>query len=270
MQESIVQVTDLHKRFGHLEVLKGVNLQVAPREVVCLIGRSGSGKSTLLRCINFLEEPDAGVVRVAELTIPAGERAHEHRRHLIELRKRVGMVFQHFNLFPHKTVLENLIEAPLVVKKMKRDEAVAIAEDLLAKVGLAEKRDVYPSKLSGGQQQRVAIARALAMQPQVMLFDEPTSALDPALTGEVLEVMQALAREGMTMIVVTHEMGFARNVADRVIFIDAGQFIEEGPPEQCLVNPRDERTRRFLDRYLWRDDERRTTNDQRPTTNAKG
>ncbi len=250
MSEPIVQVVNLHKRFGPLEVIKGVDLRVAPREVVCLIGRSGSGKSTLLRCINFLEEPDAGTISVAGMTIPAGERTREHRRHIIALRERVGMVFQQFNLFPHKTVLENLIEAPLVVKKMPRAAAEQIADDLLRKVGLAEKRDVYPSKLSGGQQQRVAIARALAMQPQVMLFDEPTSALDPELTGEVLEVMRALAHDGMTMIVVTHEMGFAREVADRVIFMDQGVFVEEGPPSQCLEHPRDERTRRFLERIL--------------------
>ncbi|MCG8353323.1 MAG: amino acid ABC transporter ATP-binding protein [Chloroflexales bacterium] len=250
MQEPIVQVIDLHKRFGLLEVLRGVTLQVAAREVVCLIGRSGSGKSTLLRCINFLEEPDAGAITVAGMTIPAGERTRENRRHIIALRQQAGMVFQSFNLFPHKTVLENLIEAPLVVKKMNRVDAVAIAEDLLTKVGLAEKRNVYPSKLSGGQQQRVAIARALAMQPQVMLFDEPTSALDPELTGEVLEVMRTLARDGTTMIVVTHEMGFAREVADRVIFMDQGVFVEEGPPSQCLENPRDERTQRFIERIL--------------------
>ena len=250
MPEPILQVTDLHKRFGSLEVLTGIHLQIAPREVVCLIGRSGSGKSTLLRCINFLEEPDAGVIRVAGITIPAGERTREHRRHIVELRKRVGMVFQSFNLFPHKTALENLIEAPMVVKKMRREEAVRIAEELLAKVGLAEKRDVYPSKLSGGQQQRVAIARALAMQPRVMLFDEPTSALDPELIGEVLAVMRDLARDGMTMLVVTHEMDFARDVADRVIFMDQGMFVEQGPPEQCLLHPRDARTRRFLERYL--------------------
>src|SRR5919206_3268128 len=245
--EPIVKVQNLHKRFGSLEVLKGINMRVAPREVVCLIGRSGSGKSTLLRCINFLEEPDAGTITVAGISVPAGERTREHRRHIIELRERAGMVFQSFNLFPHKTVLENLIEAPLIVKKMKRSEAIAIAEELLEKVGLSEKRDVYPSKLSGGQQQRVAIARALAMQPQVMLFDEPTSALDPELIGEVLEVMRDLAKDGMTMIVVTHEMGFAREVADRVIFMDGGVFVEEGPPAQCLLNPQDERTRRFLD-----------------------
>ncbi|MCU0491819.1 MAG: amino acid ABC transporter ATP-binding protein [Chloroflexaceae bacterium] len=250
MAAPIVQVEHLYKRFGELEVLKGVNLAVAPREVLCLIGRSGSGKSTLLRCINFLEEPDAGTISVAGITVPAGERSGAHKRHLRELRERVGMVFQQFNLFPHKTVLENLIEAPLVVKRQQRESAVALAEALLAQVGLADKRDVYPSTLSGGQQQRVAIARALAMQPQVMLFDEPTSALDPELTGEVLEVMKNLARNGMTMLVVTHEMGFAREVADRVIFMDGGLFVEEGTPEQCLENPRDERTRRFLERVL--------------------
>jgi ABC-type polar amino acid transport system ATPase subunit len=248
--EPIVTVQNLHKRFGNLEVLKGIDMQVAPREVVCLIGRSGSGKSTLLRCINFLEEPNEGVISVAGITVPAGERTRQHRQHIIELRERTGMVFQSFNLFPHKTVLENLIEAPLIVKGMSREQAVPIAERLLDKVGLAEKRDVYPSKLSGGQQQRVAIARALTMEPQVMLFDEPTSALDPELIGEVLEVMRDLARDGMTMLVVTHEMGFAREVADRVIFMDGGVFVEEGPPDQCLTNPRDERTRRFLERIL--------------------
>jgi ABC-type polar amino acid transport system ATPase subunit len=250
MTQPIVNVENLHKRFGSLEVLKGVNLSVAPREVVCLIGRSGSGKSTLLRCINFLEEPDEGTISVAGISVPAGERTREHRAHIIELRKRAGMVFQSFNLFPHKTVLENLIEAPVIVKKARPKDVIPLAEQLLEKVGLAEKRNVYPSKLSGGQQQRVAIARALTMQPQVMLFDEPTSALDPELIGEVLEVMRDLARDGMTMLVVTHEMGFAREVADRVIFMDGGVFVEEGPPAQCLIDPQDERTRRFLERIL--------------------
>jgi ABC-type polar amino acid transport system ATPase subunit len=250
MMEPIVKVENLHKRFGNLEVLKGINMRIAPREVVCLIGRSGSGKSTLLRCINFLEEPNAGVITVAGISVPAGERTSAHRQQIIELRERAGMVFQSFNLFPHKTVLENLIEAPTIVKRMSRDQAIPIAEQLLEKVGLSDKRDVYPSKLSGGQQQRVAIARALTMQPQVMLFDEPTSALDPELIGEVLEVMRDLARDGMTMLVVTHEMSFAREVADRVIFIDSGMFVEEGPPDQCLTNPQDERTRRFLERIL--------------------
>ena len=250
MTEPIVKVENLHKHFGQLEVLKGINLSVAPREVVCLIGRSGSGKSTLLRCINFLEEPDQGSIGVAGITVPAGDRSREHRDQIIELRQRAGMVFQSFNLFPHKTVLENLIEAPVVVKKMRPEQVIPLAEQTLAKVGLSEKRDVYPSKLSGGQQQRVAIARALTMEPQVMLFDEPTSALDPELIGEVLEVMRNLARDGMTMIVVTHEMAFAREVADRVIFMDGGVFVEEGPPSQCLVAPSDERTRRFLERIL--------------------
>jgi L-cystine transport system ATP-binding protein len=250
MTEPIVSVQNLYKRFGNLEVLKGIDLQIAPREVVCLIGRSGSGKSTLLRCINFLEEPDAGVITVAGISVPAGERTSAHRQQIIDLRERTGMVFQSFNLFPHKTVLENLIEAPMIVKRMSREQVIPIAEQLLEKVGLAEKRDVYPSRLSGGQQQRVAIARALTMQPQVMLFDEPTSALDPELIGEVLEVMRDLARDGMTMLVVTHEMSFAREVADRVIFVDGGVFVEEGPPDQCLTNPQDERTRRFLERIL--------------------
>ena len=248
--EPIVNVQNLHKRFGNLEVLKGVDLRIAPREVVCLIGRSGSGKSTLLRCINFLEEPTEGVITVAGISVPAGERTSTHRQQIIKLRERTGMVFQSFNLFPHKTVLENLIEAPMIVKGMSREQVVPIAEQLLEKVGLSEKRDVYPSRLSGGQQQRVAIARALTMQPQVMLFDEPTSALDPELIGEVLEVMRDLARDGMTMLVVTHEMSFAREVADRVIFVDGGVFVEEGPPDQCLTNPQDERTRRFLERIL--------------------
>jgi ABC-type polar amino acid transport system ATPase subunit len=248
--QPIVKVENLHKHFGNLEVLKGIDLQIAPREVVCLIGRSGSGKSTLLRCINFLEEPTAGVISVAGISVPAGERTSAHRQAIIELRKRTGMVFQSFNLFPHKTVLENLIEAPMIVKGMAREQVIPIAEQLLEKVGLSEKRDVYPSRLSGGQQQRVAIALALTMQPQVMLFDEPTSALDPELIGEVLEVMRDLARDGMTMLVVTHEMSFAREVADRVIFVDGGLFVEEGPPGQCLTNPQDERTRRFLERIL--------------------
>ena len=250
MPEPIVNVQNLYKRFGNLEVLKGIDLRVAPREVVCLIGRSGSGKSTLLRCINFLEEPTEGVITVAGISVPAGERTSTHRQQIIKLRERTGMVFQSFNLFPHKTVLENLIEAPMIVKGMSREQIIPIAEQLLEKVGLAEKRDVYPSRLSGGQQQRVAIARALTMQPQVMLFDEPTSALDPELIGEVLEVMRDLARDGMTMLVVTHEMSFAREVADRVIFVDGGVFVEEGPPDQCLTNPQDERTRRFLERIL--------------------
>ncbi len=250
LQPYILTVHNLHKRFGQLEVLRGINLNVRQREVICFIGRSGSGKSTLLRCINFLEEPDAGQICVAGHTIDAGQRGNRRRRAIIQLRQQVGMVFQQFNLFPHKTVLENIIEAPRIVKRQPREECIAIAEDLLDKVGLREKRDVYPATLSGGQQQRVAIARALAMQPQVMLFDEPTSALDPELVGEVLNVMRQLVHEGMTTLIVTHEMSFAREAADRVIFMDGGVFVEEGPPEQVLSNPHDNRTRQFLERML--------------------
>jgi polar amino acid transport system ATP-binding protein len=250
MTEPILTVRNLHKHYGDLQVLRGVDLALAPREVVCLIGRSGSGKSTLLRCINFLEEPDQGEITVAGFTVPAGEKSREHRRQILLLRQRVGMVFQQFNLFMHMTVLENLIEAPILVRKLERDMAVALAEDLLRRLGLSEKRDVYPSRLSGGQQQRVAIARAMAMEPLVLLFDEPTSALDPELTGEVLQTMRYLAREGTTMIVVTHEMGFARDVADRVIFMDQGVFVEQGRPSEVLGKPQDQRLRGFLDLSL--------------------
>jgi ABC-type polar amino acid transport system ATPase subunit len=243
----ILTVRNLHKRFGGLEVLRGIDFALAPREVVCLIGRSGSGKSTLLRCINFLEEPDQGEISVAGYTVPAGEKSREHRRQILQLRQRVGMVFQQFNLFMHMTVLENLIEAPILVRGLERDLAVALAEDLLRRLGLQEKRDVYPSRLSGGQQQRVAIARAMAMEPMVLLFDEPTSALDPELTGEVLQTMRYLAQEGTTMIVVTHEMGFARDVADRVIFMDQGVFVEQGSPRELFSGPKDSRLRVFLD-----------------------
>ncbi|MDQ6766594.1 MAG: amino acid ABC transporter ATP-binding protein [Candidatus Eremiobacteraeota bacterium] len=246
----MVAVSGLHKSFGTLDVLRGIDFEVAQSEVICIIGRSGSGKSTLLRCINFLEEPDEGTISVAGISITAHEHKREHAAHLLELRKRVGMVFQSFNLFPHMTVLQNLIEAPTIVRKQPRAEATQMAEELLQKVGLSDKRDVYPSRLSGGQAQRVAIARALAMQPRVMLFDEPTSALDPELTGEVLAVMRTLARDGMTMLIVTHELGFAREVADRIVFMDAGAIVEEGPPAQCLVSPQDARTRQFLERFL--------------------
>ena len=247
--EPIVKVENLHKHFGNLEVLKGINLRIAPREVVCLIGRSGSGKSTLLRCINFLEEPSQGVITVAGISVPAGERTSAHRQQIIELREHTGMVFQSFNLFPHKTVLENLIEAPMIVKRMSREQVVPIAEQLHEKVGLAEKRDVYPSKLSGGQQQRVAIARALTMQPQVMLFDEPTSALDPELVGEVLRVIRALAEEGRTMLLVTHEIGFAYHVANRVVFLADGVIHEQGTPDEVLKHPTQPRTRAFVERH---------------------
>lgn len=240
----MIKVEQLHKYFGDLHVLKGVDLNVAPREVVVMIGASGSGKSTLLRCLNFLEMKNSGRILID------GEEVDPATTPLNKVREHVGMVFQHFNLFPHMTVLENVIEAPVHVKKMPPDEAVKWGRALLEKVGLADKGDVYPEKLSGGQKQRVAIARALAMEPSVMLFDEPTSALDPELVGEVLEVMKSLAADGMTMVVVTHEMGFAREVADRVVFLDAGQIAEEGDPETFFENPQHPNARQFLRRVL--------------------
>jgi polar amino acid transport system ATP-binding protein len=245
----IVRVSKLEKYFGRLHVLHSVSLEVQLKEVVCIIGRSGSGKSTLLRCINFLEEPSAGEIEVDGLRIPADIRGGERRRLIHEARLRTGMVFQEFNLFPHLTVIENLIEAPVTVKKMDKAEAMTLALAHLAQVGLTAKANEFPARLSGGQKQRVAIARALTMEPKVMLFDEPTSALDPELIGEVLEVMQALAREGTTMLVVTHEMGFARDVADRVMVLHEGKLIEEGPPQQIFGNPIDPRTRTLLERY---------------------
>ena len=248
----IIRVTDLNKHFGALHAVKDVSLSVEPREVVCIIGRSGSGKSTLLRCINFLEQPTHGRIEVDELVVDIEQHrlTDEQKRVIHHIRLRTGMVFQEFNLFPHLSVMENLIEAPVTVKEMKKDDAVALAEKYLAKVGLMNKRDEYPARLSGGQKQRIAIARALTMEPEVMLFDEPTSALDPELIGEVLEVMKQLARDGMTMLVVTHEMGFASDVADRVVFMDQGQVIEEGPPEVIFTAPKDPRTRQFLERML--------------------
>jgi len=246
----IVKINHLDKYFGRLHVLKDICLEVQPQEVICVIGRSGSGKSTLLRCINFLEEPSAGTIEVDGLVVPAGRRGREHNRMVHNIRLRTGMVFQEFNLFPHMSVIENIIEAPMTVKGMSRDQAIAIGEKFLDKVGLMAKRSEYPARLSGGQKQRVAIARALAMEPKVMLFDEPTSALDPELIGEVLNVMKDLAFEGTTMIVVTHEMGFARDAADRIIFMDDGVFVEEGPPEQMFTSPQDPRTRQFLQRLL--------------------
>ena len=245
----IVKISNLDKYFGRLHVLRNVSLEVQPKEVVCLIGRSGSGKSTLLRCINFLEEPSAGTVEVDGLQVPAGTKGRQHRQQVHEVRLRTGMVFQEFNLFPHLTVIENLIEGPVTVKGMNRSEAYILATGHLAQVGLAAKRDEFPSRLSGGQKQRVAIARALTMEPKVMLFDEPTSALDPELIGEVLEVMKALAREGTTMIVVTHEMGFARDVADRVLVMYEGELIEQAPPAKLFNAPEDPRTRTLLERY---------------------
>lgn len=242
------------KRFNGITVLNGIDLQVARGETVCIIGPSGSGKSTFLRCLNHLETIDAGRVEIDGETMGY----ERHRGHLRELtdrdiarqRQRVGMVFQSFNLFAHRTVLQNIIEAPTQIKQEPRNDAVAHAHDLLQKVGLGDRADAYPRELSGGQQQRVAIARALAMRPAVMLFDEPTSALDPELVGEVLTVMRGLAASGMTMIVVTHELGFARDVADRLIFMDGGTIIEEGPPTELLINPRHQRTRAFLGSVL--------------------
>ncbi|MFO7172210.1 MAG: amino acid ABC transporter ATP-binding protein [Bacillota bacterium] len=240
----MIRIEGLHKRFGKLHVLKGIDLHVRPGEVVCIIGPSGSGKSTLLRCINRLEEPTEGRIYIAGRPLPPGG------RELDQVRAELGMVFQRFHLFPHMTALENVMSGPVIVKGMDRAAARRLALELLAKVGLQDKADAYPAQLSGGQQQRVAIARALAMEPKAMLFDEPTSALDPELVGEVLAVMKDLAREGMTMVVVTHEMGFAREVADRVIFMDGGVIVEEGPPEVIFTSPREERTRAFLSKVL--------------------
>jgi polar amino acid transport system ATP-binding protein len=238
---------NIHKAFGDHEVLKGVSLSVARGEVVTLIGASGSGKSTFLRCLNLLEMPQQGELAIGthKFAFGKGMRAAGDAQ-LPLLRRSVGMVFQHFNLFPHMSVLANVTEGPVQVKGMSRNDADALGRDLLAKVGLADKADAFPSRLSGGQKQRVAIARALAMKPDVMLFDEPTSALDPELVGEVLAVIRRLANAGMTMIVVTHEVRFAREVADRIIFIDEGQIVEQGQPDEMLTNPKQERTRRFL------------------------
>jgi ABC-type polar amino acid transport system ATPase subunit len=246
----IVRLSQLDKYFGNLHVLKNISLEVLPRQVVCLIGRSGSGKSTLLRCINFLEEPSAGQVEVDGLVVPAGLRGKTYNQSVHAIRVRTGMVFQEFNLFPHLTVMDNVIEGPVTVKGLPRPDAVRLGEKFLDKVGLLHKRDEYPNRLSGGQKQRVAIARALTMEPKVMLFDEPTSALDPELTGEVLDVMKQLAAEGTTMLVVTHEMGFAADVADRVIYMDEGVLVEEGPPETIFTRPSDPRTRQFLERVV--------------------
>jgi ABC-type polar amino acid transport system ATPase subunit len=244
----ILKLTDLQKYFDRLHVLKGINLEVEPQEVICIIGRSGSGKSTLLRCINFLEEPSYGTVEVDGLVVPAGEKSREHRRLIHDIRLRTSMVFQEFNLFPHMTVLENVIEGPVTVKGMKKEEAIKIAEMNLDRVGLLMKKDAYPNHISGGQKQRVAIARALAMDPKVMLFDEPTSALDPELIGEVLMVMRKVAWDGMTMLVVTHEMGFARDVADRLVVMADGEIIEEGKAEDVFKAPKDLRTEALIDR----------------------
>jgi polar amino acid transport system ATP-binding protein len=252
--EAILRATDVHKRFGRLEVLRGVSLEVSRGETVCIIGPSGSGKTTFIRCINHLEKIDGGRIEVNGHLIGYRERngklVEDSEKNIARQRAEIGMVFQRFNLFPHMTALGNVIEAPCRVRGIPEKHAIASGERLLARVGLADKRDVYPGKLSGGQQQRVAIARALAMNPALMLFDEPTSALDPEVIGEVLEVMEELSREGMTMIVVTHEMGFARKAADRVVMMDEGRIIEVGPPEHFFEAPTEERTKRFLSKIL--------------------
>lgn len=240
----MIQVNNLHKSFGQLEVLKGINCRIAPREVVCVIGPSGSGKSTLLRCINQLETANAGQIFID------GEEITSSKTDINKIRQQVGMVFQLFNLFPHKTTLENITLAPTKIKGQTKQEAESVAFELLRKVGLTDKAHVFPAQLSGGQKQRVAIARALAMHPKVMLFDEPTSALDPEMVGEVLEVMKDLAHEGMTMMVVTHEMGFAREVGHRVLFMDEGIIMEEGSPAQIFDNPHNARTQSFLSKVL--------------------
>jgi polar amino acid transport system ATP-binding protein len=250
----MVKMEKVCKSFGSLQVLKDIDFEVSKGEVVCIIGPSGSGKSTLLRCLNHLERITSGRVYIDDELIDervAGkDQLKISQKKISEVCTELGMVFQRFNLFPHMTAIQNIIEAPMTVKKVPQQEAIAYAEELLKKVGLEDKRDEFPSRLSGGQQQRVAIARALAMKPKIMLFDEPTSALDPELVGEVLEVMKDLAREGMTMLVVTHEMGFAKEVGSRVIFMDQGEIKEEGTPEEIFSNPKNERTKAFLQKVL--------------------
>ena len=251
--EAVVEARGIEKYFGSNHVLRGVDLEVRQHETVMLIGRSGSGKTTMLRCLNFLEEPTVGTVRIGDISVaadPLHGRSRKHKEQIRTLRLQAGMVFQEFNLFPHMTVLDNCIEAPIRVKGVARAEAVATAEKYLAKVQLLEKRDEHPARLSGGQKQRVAIARALCMEPKVLMFDEPTSALDPELVGEVLKVMTELAHEGSTMIVVSHEMQFCREAADRVVFMEGGVVVEQGPPDQVLTHPQQEATRQFLRRFL--------------------
>ena len=240
----MIKIKDLKKKYGELEVLKGISTEIKEGEVISVIGPSGSGKSTFLRCINRLEEPTSGEIWVN------GKNITENGVDINKVREEIGMVFQHFNLYPHKTVMENITLGPIRLKKISKAEAEKLALELLEKVGLSDKKDVYPNKLSGGQKQRVAIARALAMNPKVILFDEPTSALDPEMIGEVLEVMKELANAGMTMIVVTHEMGFARNVANRVFFMDEGYILEDAKPQDLFDNPKSERARIFLDKVL--------------------
>ncbi len=254
MTEPMLRAEGVHKRFGRLEVLQGISLEVAPREVMCLLGPSGSGKSTFLRCINHLEKIDAGRLWVDGDLVgyrQAGDKLHELRESEVARRRaQIGMVFQRFNLFPNMTALENVMEAPVRVKNVAKGPAAERGRELLARVGLSDKLETYPSQLSGGQQQRVAIARALAMDPKLMLFDEPTSALDPELVGDVLDVMRGLAQDGMTMVVVTHEIGFAREVGDTVVFMDAGAVVESGRPEEVFSRPRHQRTRAFLSKVL--------------------
>jgi polar amino acid transport system ATP-binding protein len=255
MNDVVIKVSNLQKRFGNLQVLRSIDAEVKKGEVLAIIGPSGAGKSTFLRCLNFLEEYDAGEVRfngqlVGYRVAANGSLQRDTAKQIAAVRARMGMVFQSFNLFPHMTVLENVTEGPLIVQRLDRDDAVTRAKALIARVGLADKTNEYPSKLSGGQQQRAAIARALAMEPEVMLFDEPTSALDPELVGEVLEVMKSLAADGMTMIVVTHEMGFARDVADRVLVMDSGSIVEVDLPENIFTSPKQARTAEFLRRVL--------------------
>jgi ABC-type polar amino acid transport system ATPase subunit len=269
--EVIVRVTGVQKYFDRTAVLRGVDLEVRQHETVMIIGRSGSGKTTLLRCINFLEEPTAGSIEVDGVRVdadPLHARSRKHQEQIRQIRLRAGFLFQDFNLFPHLTVLQNCIEAPMRVKKMSQAQAVAKAEEFLTKVGMVERRNVYPSRLSGGQRQRVAIARALSMEPKVLMFDEPTSALDPELVGEVLHVMEELAHEGTTMIVVTHEMHFAREAADRVIFMEGGHIVEQGPPEEVLTKPQDPRTNQFLRRFLATDRSDRREPEIAPATDA--
>ncbi|KAB0493686.1 L-cystine ABC transporter ATP-binding protein TcyN [Pseudomonas vancouverensis] len=246
----MIVVEKLTKQFKGQVVLNGIDLEVKEGEVVAIIGPSGSGKTTFLRCLNFLEQPTSGRIKVGDIEIDTGRPLNQQQSLVRNLRQHVGFVFQNFNLFPHRTALENVIEGPIVVKKTPRAEAIALGKKLLAKVGLAGKEDAYPRRLSGGQQQRVAIARALAMEPEVILFDEPTSALDPELVGEVLATIRGLAEEKRTMVIVTHEMGFARDVANRVVFFDKGVIVEQGESKALFANPKEERTRQFLSKFL--------------------
>ena len=250
MASPMITVRNLSKSFKGQSVLKGIDLDIAAGEVVAIIGPSGSGKTTLLRCLNLLETPEGGSIRVGEIEIDAGKPISQQQGLIRKLRQQVGFVFQNFNLFPHRSALENVIEGPLVVKKQPRDKAIELGRQLLAKVGLAGKEDAYPKRLSGGQQQRVAIARALAMEPDVILFDEPTSALDPELVGEVLATIRALAEENRTLVIVTHEMSFARDVANRAIFIDGGVIVEQGDARELFSAPKQARTQQFLSKFL--------------------